>query len=86
VNDNLPERAATLRYGGPPITTIWAWVVTDPDGKEAIARSPWSESGALIGPDEESIATPQMRQWCEAFYGPKGITVELRRFDLVATQ
>jgi hypothetical protein len=73
---------AKLKYGGLPIATLWAWIVTDTDGREAICRSPWSETAILTSPDEENINTPMLRDWCHAYYSPLGMTVELRRFDL----
>jgi hypothetical protein len=76
------KRDVSLHFGGPPITTLWAWVVTDHRGKEAISRSPWSPTAVLMGPDEDIVASPTMEQWCRAYYEPQGIKVELRRFDL----
>lgn len=74
--------APRLANAGAPVTSIWAWVVTDADGNEALCRSPWSEAAALIGPDEDRVGAPSMGEWCRAYYGPHGWTVELRRFDL----
>jgi hypothetical protein len=72
-----------LRYGGPPITTLWAWVVIDQEGNEAVCRSPWSETAVLVGPDEENFTSPGIEDWARSFYGNLGMQVELRRFDLV---
>jgi len=74
------KRAATLRYGGPPIRLIWAWVVIDQDGREAFCRSPWSETHVLMSPDQENIDTPMMAEWCRSYYGDLGMRVELRCF------
>jgi len=76
-------RRARLRNGGEPITDLWAWVVIDADGREAVCRSPWSESAALVTPDLENIAAPGIAEWCRHYYGNMDMRVELRRFTLV---
>lgn len=73
---------ARLQFGGPAITAVWAWVVTDAEGNEAICRSPWSETAVLMGPDEDRVGAPAMGEWARSYYEPHGMTVELRRFDL----
>lgn len=70
---------SSITNAGPPIAALWAWIVVDENGQEAVCRSPWSESGALMGPDRESLDTFGMRQWCEMYY--EGRTVKLVRFD-----
>jgi hypothetical protein len=79
-----PKDVARLRYGGPPISVLWAWIVIDSEGFEAVCRSPWSETHALVSPDEENIVSPHIEQWCRSYYERLGMTVELRRFDLAA--
>lgn len=70
---------SSITNAGPPVTTLWAWVVVDEDGQEALCRSPWSQSAALVGPDREAIGSFVMREWCESYY--EGRTVKLMRFD-----
>ena len=74
--------SAILKFGGPRIDVIWAWIVTDHAGAEAICRSPWSETAVLMGPDRDTVAAPAMAQWVRAYYEPLGMTVQLRSFGL----
>lgn len=75
---------STITNAGPPVTSLWAWVVVDTDGQEALCRSPWNEAAALVGPDAGAICTPAMRQWCESYY--EGRTVKIVRFESGATR
>lgn len=71
-----------LGNGGPPIRTIWAWVLIDADGQEAFCRSPWSVAASLIGPDQDMIETPTMKAWAHSYAAQHGWRVELRRFEV----
>ena len=76
-----PQKA-TLRPSGPPILTLWAWVVIDEQGNEAICRSPWSETSPLVGPDAHLLVSLALEMFCRALYEPHGWKVELRRFEM----
>lgn len=71
-------RGPSVGNAGPPITELWAWVVTDEEGMQAMCRSPFSPTATLVSPDREAIEN--LGGWCHDYYLP--FKVAFCRFNL----
>lgn len=67
-----------LGNAGPPITELWAWIVTDAAGREAMAS--FLFIAPACGPDLDRVGAPAVEVDVRARY--HGLKVELRRFVL----